>query len=132
MREGRLQGLACANMLGESFDELRLKIVGLHDQDKSLPITLQFISRFARTTRSDIGRAYFYSVPSVTQSDAMLIRLYARDAIWGKLVPGFADHMTETDAAHQSLREALWGGRRVITSTTWSGILGALAAPPEG
>ncbi len=108
MRSGKLQGLACANMLGEGFDEPMLKIAGLHDQDKSLPVTLQFIGRFARTTRRDIGPAHFFSVPGITQSDVMLRKLYAREAIWGTLVTGFADARTKEDAGHHSLRKALW------------------------
>jgi len=108
MRAGKLLGLACANMLGEGFDEPMLKIAGLHDQDKSLPVTLQFIGRFARTNRDDIGPAHFFSMPSVTQSDKMLRQLYAREAIWATLVTGFADRQAKENADRHAVRKALW------------------------
>lgn len=110
MREGKLQGLVCAAMLGEGFDEPKLKVAAMHDQDRSLPITLQFIGRFARTTDPTIGQASFFSAPLVTQTDAYLRQLYRRDSVWSKLVPNFADVRTDEDAAHETMRAAFRDG----------------------
>ncbi|WP_235819678.1 hypothetical protein [Caldifermentibacillus hisashii] len=38
-------------MFGEGIDIPNLKIAAIHDKYKSLPITLQFIGRFARTKK---------------------------------------------------------------------------------
>jgi superfamily II DNA or RNA helicase len=45
-------------MLGEGYDLPNLKIAALHDQHKSLAITLQFIGRFTRSSsNTPIGDA---------------------------------------------------------------------------
>ncbi|SUB93759.1 Uncharacterised protein [Porphyromonas macacae] len=46
-------------MLGEGFDLPNLKIAAIHDERQSLPITLQFIGRFTRTSYSELGNASF-------------------------------------------------------------------------
>ncbi|PAC30611.1 hypothetical protein CEJ87_18090 [Caldifermentibacillus hisashii] len=43
--------VVCVNMFGEGIDIPNLKIAAIHDKYKSLPITLQFIGRFARTKK---------------------------------------------------------------------------------
>ncbi len=48
--------LVCVDMFGEGIDIPNLKIAAIHDKYKSLPITLQFIGRFART-KTGLGNA---------------------------------------------------------------------------
>jgi len=123
LRSGVLEGLSCANMLGEGFDEPRLKVAALHDQDKSLPVTLQFIGRFARTNRSDIGPAHFMSVPQVTHADEMLRDLYTRDSVWAKLVPNFSDVRIQKETDLEPIRRTIREGHGValepLTSDYW-------------
>ncbi|MDX6741437.1 DEAD/DEAH box helicase [Actinocorallia sp. A-T 12471] len=49
LHAGETQVIVCVNMLGEGFDLPSLKIAAVHDPQKSLSVTLQFIGRFART-----------------------------------------------------------------------------------
>ena len=49
--------VVCVDMFGEGIDLPNLKIAAIHDKYKSLPITLQFIGRFARVSNEKIGNA---------------------------------------------------------------------------
>lgn len=59
LKDGKLDGIICVDMLGEGFDFPNLKIAAIHVPHKSLASTLQFIGRFARTNATDIGEAKF-------------------------------------------------------------------------
>ena len=59
LREQKLDGVICVDMLGEGFDFPNLKIAAVHEPQKSLASTLQFVGRFARTNASNIGTAKF-------------------------------------------------------------------------
>ena len=50
LKEGASKIVVCVDMFGEGIDIPRLKIAAVHDKYKSLPITLQFIGRFARSS----------------------------------------------------------------------------------
>ena len=50
LRERKSRVIVCVNMLGEGFDLPALKVAAVHDPQKSLAVTLQFIGRFARTS----------------------------------------------------------------------------------
>jgi superfamily II DNA or RNA helicase len=84
LREGRLDGVVCVDMLGEGFDLPNLKIAALHSPHKSLAVTLQFIGRFARTNAPDAGAATFFAVPSEIEIEAH--RLYVPGAEWNEIV----------------------------------------------
>ena len=49
--------VVCVNMLGEGFDLPALKVAAVHDPQKSLAVTLQFIGRFTRTGNEKLGDA---------------------------------------------------------------------------
>ncbi len=78
--------VVCVDMFGEGIDIPNLKIAALHDKYKSLPITLQFIGRFARS-RKDLGTAKV--IANIADVDIMdsLKELYEKDADWNKLLP---------------------------------------------
>lgn len=84
MKDGKLDGVICVDMLGEGFDLPNLKIGVLHSPHKSLAVTLQFIGRFARTTGTSIPTAKFLAVPSEIEVEAN--RLYVAGAEWNELV----------------------------------------------
>ncbi|MGO8000102.1 DEAD/DEAH box helicase [Rhizobium ruizarguesonis] len=113
LRAGELDGLICVRMLGEGFDEPRLKIAALHDPDKSLPITLQFIGRFARTTEKNIGQASFLSVAEVTHVVDDLRALYRRDSIWNEIVASQADGAIIGEKAHEDYADRIRSTGRV-------------------
>lgn len=78
--------VVCVDMFGEGIDIPNLKIAALHDKYKSLPITLQFIGRFARS-KKNLGTAKVVAnIADVNIMDS-LKELYEKDADWNKLLP---------------------------------------------
>ncbi|WKK83388.1 DEAD/DEAH box helicase [Marivirga arenosa] len=59
VKEKKHSIVVCVNMLGEGFDLPELKIAAIHDERQSLPITLQFVGRFTRTSFNSLGNASF-------------------------------------------------------------------------
>ena len=90
LRERKLDGIICVDMLGEGFDFPNLKIAAIHEVHKSLANTLQFIGRFARTNASNIGTAKFIAI-----NDEELVienrRLYSSDAVWQEIIIDISD-----------------------------------------
>ena len=83
LREGRSRIIVCVNMLGEGFDLPALKVAALHDPQKSLAVTLQFIGRFARTSsHGNFGSASMFVARTEIEIDWRLRELYAEDADW--------------------------------------------------
>lgn len=88
LREGELDGVICVDMLGEGLDIPTLKIAAIHAPHKSLPITLQFIGRFARTGER-VGRARFIAEEAAIQHDEY--NLFAEDTDWREVIANLAD-----------------------------------------
>lgn len=85
LREQKLDGVICVDMLGEGFDFPNLKIAAIHEPQKSLASTLQFVGRFARTNAPDIGTAKFIAM----NDDSLKIenrKLYTNDSIWQDMI----------------------------------------------
>lgn len=83
LRERRSRVIICVNMLGEGFDLPALKVAAVHDPQKSLGVTLQFIGRFARTSTSgNYGSAAMFVARSEIEVDKRLRALYAEDSDW--------------------------------------------------
>ena len=85
LREQKLDGVICVDMLGEGFDFPNLKIAAVHEPQKSLASTLQFVGRFARTNASNIGTAKF-----IAMNDENLRienrKLYTSDSVWQDMI----------------------------------------------
>ena len=77
--------VVCVDMFGEGVDLPNLKVAALHSVHKSLGITLQFIGRFARTTR-DVGPATFIANTADDGVPEALENLYREDADWNQLL----------------------------------------------
>jgi superfamily II DNA or RNA helicase len=107
--------IVCVNMLGEGFDLPALKIAAVHDPQKSLAITLQFIGRFARTSASGAyGPASIYVARSEIDVDNKLRALYAEDSDWNVVLRDLSDRavgeqvaISEFEAGFTSLPDAL-------------------------
>ena len=89
-REHRI--VVCVNMLGEGFDLPALKIAAIHDPQKSLAVTLQFIGRFTRTGKGDLGSASAFVPLQVAGIDDRLRKLYGEDADWNQLSEDLTEH----------------------------------------
>jgi superfamily II DNA or RNA helicase len=88
--------IICVNMLGEGFDLPEMKIAAIHDARQSLPVTLQFIGRFTRTSRdTNLGKASVVLNLADKPIEQDLRDLYAKDADWNLLLPQISDSATE-------------------------------------
>lgn len=87
LRERRSRVIICVNMLGEGFDLPALKIAAVHDPQKSLGVTLQFVGRFARTSPAGVyGEASAFVARSEIEVDKRLRTLYAEDSDWNLIL----------------------------------------------
>jgi superfamily II DNA or RNA helicase len=87
LREGESRIIVCINMLGEGFDLPALKVAAIHDPQKSLAVTLQFIGRFTRTSsRGNFGVASMFVARTEIEVDRHLRELYAEDADWNLIL----------------------------------------------
>ena len=137
IKRGEHSIIVCVNMLGEGFDLPNLKIAAIHDERQSLPITLQFIGRFTRTSYSELGNASFITNIAYPPIHEELDELYARNADWNLILPrlnenatqkeidfrNFLDgfrHLDKSKIPFQSIRPALSTVIYNNNSTEWS------------
>lgn len=96
LKDCKIDGIICVDMLGEGFDFPKLKIAVVHEPHKSLASTLQFIGRFARTNAEKIGKAKFIAI----NNEELIIenkRLYSSDAIWQKMIVDMSEFKTKEE-----------------------------------
>lgn len=91
--------IVCVNMLGEGFDLPELKIAAIHDERQSIPITLQFIGRFTRTSYNSLGKASFITNIAYPPIHEELEQLYSRNADWNIILPRLS-----AQASHKEIR----------------------------
>ena len=89
LREGKLDGVVCVNMMGEGFNFPHLKIAAIHAPHKSLEVTLQFIGRFARTNAPDIGSAKFIAARSEVEIEGK--RFFDDTSVWHEIIIGLSE-----------------------------------------
>lgn len=100
--------LVCVDMFGEGIDIPNLKIAAIHDKYKSLPITLQFIGRFARS-KQGLGDATV--VANIANDDVKdsLKELYAQDSDWNILLQTMSDKAIGREMSIQELAQGFVG-----------------------
>lgn len=102
LKSKKLDGIICVDMLGEGFDFPNLKIAAVHEPQKSLASTLQFIGRFARTNAENIGSAKF-----IAMKDENLIvgnkKLYSNDIAWQEMIMNMSDETIEGEFQSKSI-----------------------------
>ena len=103
IKRGEHKIIVCVNMLGEGFDLPQLKIAAVHDERQSLPITLQFIGRFTRTSGLNIGEASFVTNMAYPPLANDIRDLYLKDADWNFIIPGLNDKATDEQKAFAEL-----------------------------
>jgi superfamily II DNA or RNA helicase len=104
LRDKRLDGVICVNMLGEGFDLPNLKIAAIHAPHKSLAVTLQFIGRFARTNDQKVGTAKFIAVPSEIRGEVE--QLYHEGAVWQDIVTNLSRGRIEEEVVAREIIES--------------------------
>lgn len=97
IKRGEHSIIICVNMLGEGFDLPNLKIAAIHDERQSLPITLQFIGRFTRTSYDHLGNASFITNIAYPPIHEELDQLYSRNSDWNLLLPRLSSNATEKE-----------------------------------
>lgn len=97
-RDSRI--VVCVNMLGEGFDLPALKVAAIHDPQKSLAVTLQFIGRFTRVAGDTLGEASAFVPLQVAGIDNRLRRLYGEDADWNIVI----EDLTERQVGREKER----------------------------
>src|SRR5690625_2176531 len=104
IRSGKSKIVVCVNMFGEGIDIPNLKIVAIHDKYKSIPITLQFIGRFARS-KDGLGSAKLITNIADDNIAEALQDLYKKDADWNKLLPKKSNEYIDKEISLQNLIE---------------------------
>lgn len=108
LRQGKLDGIICVDMLGEGFDFPNLKIAALHSPHKSLEVTLQFIGRFSRTA-AGVDEAKFIAIPNEIELDAE--QLYKEGKIWQDVITNLSESRI---AKEIKVRETIEGFKNVL------------------
>lgn len=108
VKDGVSKIIVCVDMFSEGIDIPRLKICAIHDKYKSLPITLQFIGRFART-QADLGEASV--VANIVDDDIQesLEELYSQDADWNTILKDTSDEKIGREVELQKLARGFTG-----------------------
>ena len=98
----------CVNMLGEGYDLPNLKIAAIHDNHKSLAITLQFIGRFTRiSSKGKIGHANVVMNIADPEVEKGLEKLYSQGADWDSLLSRLSETRIEKEIKLQDVIESL-------------------------
>ncbi|ALS28937.1 helicase [Paenibacillus sp. 32O-W] len=100
--------LVCVDMFGEGIDIPNLKIAAIHDKYKSLPITLQFVGRFARTQRG-LGDAKVVANIANEEVGEALSELYAQDSDWNELLRIMSSKAIGREISLQELSQGFKG-----------------------
>lgn len=108
VNDGISKIIVCVDMFSEGIDIPQLKICAIHDKYKSLPITMQFIGRFART-QADLGEASV--VANIVDDDIQesLEELYSQDADWNKILKDTSDEKIGCEVELQKLARGFTG-----------------------
>lgn len=102
LKSKNLDGIICVDMLGEGFDFPNLKIAAVHEPQKSLASTLQFIGRFARTNAENIGSAKFIAMKDENLRVGNK-KLYSNDIAWQEMIMNMSDETIEGEVQSQSI-----------------------------
>lgn len=109
IKEKKHSIIVCVNMLGEGFDLPELKIAAIHDERQSLPITLQFVGRFTRSSFNSLGNASFITNIAYPPIQKELNHLYAKNADWNLLLPNMSEGATDKEINFQGFLDGFNG-----------------------
>jgi len=108
LKTGDSRIVVCVDMFGEGIDIPNLKIAAIHDRYKSLPITLQFIGRFARS-KPGLGAATVVTNLANEDLQSAVADLYAVDSDWNILLSKLSETQIEAELALQKLSKGFIG-----------------------
>lgn len=93
--------VVCVDMFGEGIDIPNLKIAAIHDKYKSLPITLQFVGRFARVNEEKIGEASLIANIMQDEVNEEIRTLYSQDSNWDFIISDLSKTAIEKEVSFQ-------------------------------
>ena len=108
LKTGKSQIVVCVDMFGEGIDIPNLKIAAIHDRYKSLPITLQFIGRFARS-KAGLGDATIITNLANEDIQDALAELYSQDSDWNSLLSELSEGVIGKEISLQKLANGFKG-----------------------
>lgn len=111
IRNGESRIVVCVDMFGEGIDIPTLKIAAIHDKYKSLPITLQFIGRFARASNKKIGNAKLITNVALDEIKDAIEDLYHQDSDWNNLLKIHSTQTIEIEEKQYDFIEKFKNGR---------------------
>jgi superfamily II DNA or RNA helicase len=100
LQSGESSGVAFVGVLGEGFDLPSLKIAAYHNPHRSLPVTIQFAGRVARTEYGASASAegpeeHAVLIAAVDDHPAILAELHRDGQRWDRLIPELARDLGE-------------------------------------
>ena len=104
LKNGKSKIVVCVDMFGEGIDVPNLKIAAIHDKYKSLPITLQFVGRFARTSEG-LGDATIITNIADDELSESLAELYSQDSDWNMMLNILSDQEIGKEISLQNLAQ---------------------------
>lgn len=108
IKEGISRIIVCVDMFGEGIDIPNLKIAAIHDKYQSLPITLQFVGRFARS-QNGLGDASVITNIADDSLKESLNELYAQDSDWNVLLSDMSEKAIGRELSLQELEKGFNG-----------------------
>lgn len=108
LKNGDSRIVVCVDMFGEGIDIPNLKIAAIHDKYKSLPITLQFIGRFARS-KQGLGDATVITNIANEDIQEALRELYSQDSDWNYLLSEMSANAIGKEISLQKLSNGFIG-----------------------
>lgn len=96
----------CVDMLGEGFDLPELKVAAIHDNHKSLAVTLQFIGRFTRRGENVSDAAVVINIAD-PNAEKRLQELYSEGADWDHIVSRLSETQISSELRLQEIVESL-------------------------
>ncbi|HVA73053.1 MAG TPA: DEAD/DEAH box helicase family protein [Acidimicrobiales bacterium] len=100
LQSGESSGVAFVGVLGEGFDLPSLKIAAYHNPHRSLPVTIQFAGRVARTEYSasaspETSEEHAVLIAAVDDHPEILVELHRDGQRWDRLIPELAKDLGE-------------------------------------
>jgi superfamily II DNA or RNA helicase len=96
----------CVDMLGEGFDLPELKVAAIHDNHKSLAVTLQFVGRFTRGGEN-VGNAAVVVNIADPNAEKRLEELYSEGADWDHVISRLSEGKITDELRLQEVVESL-------------------------
>ncbi len=114
-KSGKAKIIVCVDMFGEGIDIPQLKICAIHDKYKSIPITIQFIGRFARS-QGNLGNASVVANIADDDIEDALQELYSQDADWSELLKKISEDKISKEERLQELVRDFTGKEEIPIS----------------